>query len=262
LRARARRNVGERSSGGYSRIIFNHIRLIFAHAALRFDLERLPTDRLKPSALGLIARSRQRVLDDREIRALWSATAALGYPFGSYVRVLLLTGGRRSAIAGGRFSEIDLATRTWIIPRERAKCDCEHRVPLTDDLLKLLAELPRFRSGDHVFTTTFGKTSIAGFSKYTARLHRAMRAELGPDLPSFTLHDLRRTFRTRLSEVGVAERVAELCIAHAPRNALVRIYDQHRFEAEIRTAHERWHQRLRGIIEPPPANVVTLAARA
>jgi hypothetical protein len=140
--------------------------------------------------------------------------------------------------------------------------DCEHRVPLTDDLLKLLAELPRFRSGDHVFTTTFGKTSIAGFSKYTARLHRAMRAELGPDLPSFTLHDLRRTFRTRLSEVGVAERVAELCIAHAPRNALVRIYDQHRFEAEIRTAHERWHQRLRGIIEPPPANVVTLAARA
>ena len=39
------------SSGAYARNTFGHVRLIFMHAALRFDLERLPTDRLRPRDL-------------------------------------------------------------------------------------------------------------------------------------------------------------------------------------------------------------------
>ena len=171
-----------------------------------------------------------------------------------------MTGCRRSEVSAATWSEIDLATRTWTIPASRHKAGSEHHIPLTDDTVALLAGLPRHRSGDHVFTTTFGKTSIAGFSKFTARLVRAMRSELGPDMPPFCLHDLRRTFRSRLSEIGISERVAELCIAHAPRNALVRIYDQHRFADEIRAAHEAWHRRLRDILEPPHSNIVPLRA--
>ena len=196
LRARARRNVGERSSGAYGRIVYNHIRAIFQHAALRFDLERLPTDRLKPNALGLIARSRQRALDDREIAALWTATAQLGYPFGSYVRVLLLTGCRRSEIAGGRWSEIDFESKTWTIPRERAKSDSPHLVPITDDVAQLLASLPRFQSGDFVFSACWGRKPICGFSKYTTRLLKLMRAELG-DMADFGIHDIRRSYRSK-----------------------------------------------------------------
>ena len=146
-------------------------------------------------------------------------------------------------IAGGRWSEIDLAAKVWVVPRERAKADCEHRIPLTEDLIALLATLPRHRSGDHVFTTTFGKTSISGFSKACARLHRLMRAELGQAMPRWCLHDLRRTFRSRLSELGIAERVCELAIDHA-RTGVGRIYDLHRFESEIRSANERWHREV------------------
>jgi integrase len=126
-------------------------------------------------------------------------------------------------------------------------------------MLELLGELPRYRSGDHLFTTTFGKTSIAGFSKYTARLLRLMRLELG-DMANLSLHDLRRTTRTRLSELRIPEHVAEQAIGHAKRG-LLRIYDQHRHGDEVREAFEAWHQRLRGIVSPPPANanVVALA---
>ena len=84
-----------------------------------------------------------------------------------------------------------------------------------------------------------------------------MRAELGADMPSFCLHDLRRTMRTRLSEIGIAEHVAEIAIGHAKRG-LIRIYDQHRHADAVRAAFERWHARLRDLIAPPPANVVTL----
>lgn len=253
LKARARRNVGARSTGGYARIIFNHARMIFQFAALRHDLERLPTDRLKPAQLGLIFKPRSRVLSDDEIRALWAASEQMGYPFGDFIKVLLLTGARRGEIAGARWDEIDLEAKTWTIPAGRAKSGNPHVVPITADLAALLATLPRFKSGDHLFSTSCGRTSISGFSRYTARLLR----EMG-NPPPFSLHDLRRTYRSRLSELGISERVAEMAISHGPRNGLLRVYDQHRYESEIRSANEAWHRRLRGLVSPPPANVVAL----
>jgi integrase len=222
LKARARRNVGERSSGAFARIVFSHCRALFSWAALRYDLERSPCDRLKPSALGLVARPRARVLNDAEIKAAWAAAETMGYPFGCFIQMLLMTGARRSEVSAATWDEFDLAAKVWTIPASRHKAGSEHRVPLTDAMLELLGELPRYRSGDYLFSTTFGKTSIAGFSKYTAKLMRLVRSELGA-MPSFALHDLRRSFRTKLSEIGISERVAELAIGHAPRNPLIRV---------------------------------------
>ena len=87
-----------------------------------------------------------------------------------------------------------------------------------------------------------------------------MRAEL-PDLPPFSKHDMRRTMRTRLSELRVPEHIAEAVIGHAPRG-LARIYNQHRFADEIREALELWHRRLRTIVEPAPANANVVPLRA
>jgi integrase len=208
--------------------MFAHIRLIFQQAALRYDLERLPTDRLKPRGLGLVARPRQRVLSDREIAALWRACDTMGCPFGPFIKMLLMTGCRRNEVADARWSEIDLAARTSTVPRERAKADSPHLVPTTDELVVLLASLPRHASGDFVFSTCWGRNPISGFSKCAARVHRLMRAELGEAMPAFCLHDLRRTFRSRLSECGVSERVAELANAHS-RTGIARVYDCHAF---------------------------------
>ena len=252
LRERARRSVGGRMSGAHARCVFSHVRALFRWACLRYDLPSSPCDRLRPQDLGIAPRARQRVLSNAEIRALWRATDATGAPFGAFIRVLLLTGCRRGEAAGARWGEFDLSGKVWTIPRERAKSDAEHVVPLTDDLLALLAALPRFQSGDFVFATDFGRKPIGGFSKRTARLHRLMEVQSG-----FTLHDLRRTMRTRLSEIGIAEHVAEIAIGHAKRG-LIRIYDQHRHADEVREAFVLWHKRLRDLISTPPANVVTL----
>jgi hypothetical protein len=73
-----------------------------------------------------------------------------------------------------------------------------------------------------------------------------MRAELGA-VPGFCLHDLRRTFRSRLSELGVSERIAELAIQHGPKDPLVKIYNRYEFDAEIRAAFEAWATRLAGL---------------
>jgi integrase len=52
-------------------------------------------------------------------------------------------------------------------------------------------------------------------------------------------HDLRRTFRTMLSRIGVAPHVAELCLGHVGRDVLQRIYDGHDFSAEKIAAWEK-----------------------
>ena len=74
---------------------------------------------------------RQRVLGDREMRALWFAAGKLGYPYRDVFRLLALTGQRKSEVAEARWREFDLDKRVWAIPAERMKGDAAHEVPLT-----------------------------------------------------------------------------------------------------------------------------------
>jgi integrase len=82
---------------------------------------------------------------------------------------------------------------------------------------------------------------------------------MGDGVAPWTFHDCRRTMRTRLAELQVPDHIAELCIGHA-RQGLARIYDQHRYEREMRAAFDAWAARLRDIVGGPPSgdNVVSL----
>ena len=147
-----------------------------------YGLESLLCERIRPSRLIGRKEPRQRVLDDDEIQALW--TACTDYPFGSFVRMLLLTGQRRTEVAGMRWSEIDLHRKVWTIPAARMKAGAAHVVPLTAPVIELLEGLPRFQRGDCVFSATMGAKPINGFSKYKARLDA--RVKIAP----WVLHDL------------------------------------------------------------------------
>jgi integrase len=71
------------------------------------------------------------------------------------------------------------------------------------------------------------------------------------------LHDLRRTARSLLSRAGVAPDVGERCVAHAI-TGIRSVYDHHDFRDEKADAFERLASLVDRIINPPPANVVTL----
>jgi integrase len=224
-----------------------------------YGLETSPCDRLKPKAIIGKKVFRTRILNDLELRAFWRATQQLGYPYGPLFQMLALTGQRKSEVAESAWSEFDLARKLWVIPAERMKADAAHIVPLTDDVMAILASLPRFKKGDHLFSTDFGVKSVNGFTKGKVRLDKAMAAELGRAVTPFVIHDLRRTTRTGLSALAVPDLVRELVIAHT-KPGLHKVYDQHAYINEKRHALELWAARLRDIVEPPPANVVKLAS--
>lgn len=252
--------IVDRDARAHAHTVYGHIRAIFNWAAARYDLAASPCDRLKPKDLIGAKKPRERVLIDAELRALWKATATMGYPFGSMLRLALLTGVRKTEASDARWGEFDLAAGVWTIPAARFKSDSEPIVPLTPAVVVLLNQLPRFRTGTFVFSTTFGDKPIDGFSKAKERLDRLMRAELGgAKLEPFVIHDIRRTVRTRLSAL-CPERVAEAAIGHG-RRGLLRVYDQHSYADEVRIALETWQAKLRAIVEPPPGdNVVPIRA--
>jgi integrase len=216
-----------------------------------------PCDRVKAAEIHGSPEARDRVLSDDEIRRVWAAADATDYPYGPLVKMLLLTGQRRDEIAAARWNEIDLENGLLTIGPGRMKAKAGHVVPLTPKAVEILAELPRFAAGDFVLSGQTGMKAFSGFSKAKKRLDRAM-GEIAP----FTLHDLRRTVRTRLAELGVTPFVGELVIGHTQKGVHA-VYDLHRYEDEKREALERWERRLLSIVDPEPAvNVAAMPARA
>jgi integrase len=250
--------------------LLGHVRTLFNWAIARgvYGLERSPCDRLRPGAVIGEKQARTRVLNDDEIRAFWAACEALEYPYGPLFQLLLLAGQRKSEVGEAQWREFDLAKGLWTIPATRMKADAAHVVPLSEPVRRILADLPRFKSGDFLFSTTFGKKPVAGYSKAKVRLNSLMleklreRATNGEaTIAPFVLHDCRRTMRTGLSALPIPDLVRELVIAHT-KPGLHKVYDQHAYLAEKAEALTLWAARLRDIIEPPLANVVALQAGA
>ena len=263
--------IAARPAPAFARNILDAIRAVFNWAVARpvYGLEYAPTDRVKPKALLGAKKLRERVLDDDELRAVWRAAARSGYPYGSLIQLILLTGCRVGEVSGARWPEFDLERdRLWVIPAARFKMNSEHRVPLTADMIEFLKALPRWKSGDFLFTMN-GSKPFNGFSKSKVRFERrvlltwrALGRQRGIDrgrvkLEHFTLHDLRRTVRTRLAVLRIPDNVAELVIGHS-KKGLARVYDQHTYLEEMREALTAWSALLHSIVEPPPPNVVPL----
>ena len=242
-----------------------------------YGLESNPCRRLNPSDLIGQRHDRDRVLSDEELQAFWRVTERVNYPYGPMYRLLLLTGLRLGEVCGARWSEFDLARKEWTIPAARMKKVKGGAkpliVPLTDAMLLLLDALPRFGSGDFVFSNDFGNHPLkpANFSDPKERLDSAMRDELAklaierrkdPDkvtLPHFVNHDIRRTVRTHLSALRISEEVREAVLAHV-RPGIKGTYDKHQYLEEKREALTLWNARLRSIVELPPATDVDLRA--
>jgi integrase len=251
--------------------VLGHVTTMFNWAIERgiYGVDTSPCDRIKPARLIGPKVPRHRVLSDVEIVAFWRAAGRLGCPNGPLFRMLLLTGQRKSEVAEARWHEFDLSNRLWTVPPERFKSGSTHVVPLTNDVSTLLEELPRWIGGTFLFSTTAGRKPVNGFSKAKQQLDgrmlrtlRAMARKRGEDprsvrLEPFVLHDLRRTMRTRLSSLRVADAVAEMVIGHG-RKGIQRVYDQHTYLPEMREALDAWAARLRVLVEPPLPNVLTL----
>jgi integrase len=215
-----------------------------------------------------VEQARERVLTADELRWIWPAFETLGYPFGPFFKLALLTGQRRDEVAGVQWAEIDEENSVWTIPAARTKARRVHTVPLTKESLEVIEGLKATRREDvpFVFSVT-GKTSISGFSRAKTLLDKAItkarKENKGKELsvlPRWTVHDLRRTMATECSRLGVARFVVSRLLNHADRE-VTGIYDRNSYLAEKTAAMKQWSSYLLNVVTPQPDKVASLAAR-
>lgn len=251
-----RRDVRDLIEGIEGDVLPNRV-LTLVRTIFRFALSR---DWIEASPVEGIAKpkeetERDRFLDMAETKRVWDAGPLLGHPYGPFVRALLLTGQRRSEVAGMRWQDVDLDAGTWLLKAADTKGERAHLVPLSAPMVELLEALPRF--GDYAFTTD-GKTHIGGFAKGKSRLD-AFLAAGGEPLEPWTFHDLRRTVGTHMARLGVSRDVRARVFNHALQGVTDRTYNVFDYAADKRSALDRWAAELmRAVAGEKPAKVVPI----
>jgi integrase len=218
------------------------VRKMFNWALSRDIIHASPCAGVKPPAAE---QSRDRVLSDDELRNVWRASTAVGWPLGSIVQMLILTGQRRDEVGRMTWSEADLKARLWTLPRERVKTNQAHEVPLSDAAVAVLKAVPHIADSSFVFTTD-GVTVFSGFSKSKRRLD----ALLPKDMPPWRLHDMRRTVASGLARLGTNLPVIEKVLNHTSGSfaGIVGVYQKHSFADEKRAALEAWGKHVISLV--------------
>jgi integrase len=225
-------NIVDRGSPISANRTLAAIRKLFNWAEGRYGLDRNPCFRVEGPGTEM---ARDRVLTDKELKAVWRATVKLGGSFGAVVQLLMLTGQRRSEVAWMEWRELDLAGRLWKLPRGRVKNDSGHEVPLSAQTLKVIAAVPRIHGQQLLFSSN-GITAVSGFSDAKKGLNE------GTGFEDWTLHDLRRTMASGMARLGVNLPVIEKILNHSSGSfrGVVGVYQRHSFADEKRAALDLW----------------------
>ncbi len=196
------------------------------------------------------AQARERVLDDDEIRRVWTACEELGN-YGALIRMLLLTTQRLDKVLTMAWADID-ADGVWRVPTV-SKREKPHggELKLPQLARDLLAAIPVLEGNPFVFAGR-GQGHSNGHSKNKARLDKAS------GVTNWVVHDLRRTGRSLLSRAGVNSAVAERTLGHV-QPGVQGVYDRHRYFDEKADALRRLAALIERVLAPPPsAQVVNL----
>jgi integrase len=223
-------------------------------AALNWAVEREYLD-VNPAATvkkRKIEASRDRVLSDDELRAIWRAADRLAEPSRSLVKAWILTGQRRDEVRCMPWSEVDLPRALWTLPAARNKGKRNHEIPLSPMMVQLLGEPGRPRAP--VF-------SMDGTKPYGGQnwLKTILDRESG--VTGWTYHDFRRTVSTGMAALHVPQDTIDRVLNHA-KGTLAGVYNRHAYLEQKRKALDAWAERVAFLVgEARDApNVVELKA--
>jgi integrase len=190
-------------------------------------------------------KSRDRVLTDAELAAVWNAAAG---SYGDIVKLLALTGQRAAEIGNLRWDEIDFDKKLISLPAERTKNGRPHEVPLSDAAIAILKQ-QRAPNREFVFGRRDG--GFFGWGQCKAALDKKL------NLKPWRIHDLRRTCATGMGELGTQPHVIEAVLNHVSgqRAGIAGIYNRALYKAEKAQALAKWATHVLAVAEGKKSNV-------
>ena len=176
---------------------------------------------------------RERVLDGQEIRAVWTATAAME-PYHIMVRLLLLTGQRANQIASLQEDWIDYDGKVINFPAWIMKSNQQQRLPFGPLIEQhLRTAVPQ---NGHLFSRTGTGFAFDNWGRNKKQLDRVCPVR------GWTHHDLRRTWATHSAQLDTAPHIIERVLAHSTGtiSKIAAIYNRFKYEEQMREAILRY----------------------
>ncbi|MFS8173577.1 tyrosine-type recombinase/integrase [Vreelandella titanicae] len=227
-----------------------YLKQLFNHGIKLGLITYNPASAFNVNDAGGVEKSRNRALSTDELS---KAFAVFRENHTSFTRdnylacaLLVVLGVRKTELTEAKWSEFDLSDARWDLPGERSKSGVGIAIPIPLQAIAWLDELqiracgspyvfPSRRSSKqpHMGKDTLNRAIAKLFGKEPGKKQQPEN-RMG-DLAEFTVHDLRRTCRSLLAELGVPGHVAERCLNHKLKG-VEGIYDRYDYYEERKQA--------------------------
>ncbi|WP_083704337.1 tyrosine-type recombinase/integrase [Serratia oryzae] len=229
---RMRENGAETFAG----IMLSKLKQAFAYCVRTEKIKLNPISALRVNDVGTPVKVVKRYFSDDEIGRFWHALegSSITYQNKLLVKLLLLTGARGVELRKAKKGEFDLKNRTWRVPAENSKTRQPFERGLSRDAVALLEEaINLYPDIKQLFPPAVSKEDRPMSAGVLLNLAEQIRNEMG--VHDWAMHDLRRTAKTKMSELGIPPHVSEKVLGHKLGGVLA-VYDQHSYLKEQQEA--------------------------
>lgn len=191
---------------------------------------------------------RDRWLVDQEVQRLYSTLEIYhNQSVANAIRLLLLTGARRSEVLKATWDQFDLENGTWTKPAHTTKQKRTEHLPLSFQAISLLGHMKEKSMTEHLFPGKLPGKPLKDIKKawHTIRTQA--------DLPDVRLHDLRHTHASHLVSSGLSLKIVGKLLGHTQTSTTERY--AHLADESTRQATEFFGNKLDRLMQKVSAAV-------
>lgn len=242
-------NIVARGAPVHANRVLSTIKQVFNSAVSRGRMQHNPAACIRARDIGGTEKPRDRYLSLNEIKLLWKFLDAeknqLSLQTKNAIKIILLTGVRTAELRLATLSEFDFEQSLWTIPAEHSKTDNAMKIHLSPQVKKLFMELKENSTSHYILSGVKANTPLT--ENALPRAIKRMEDRLG--IPSWTAHDLRRTFATQLGEaLHIEPVVIEKCLGHKmPR--IMATYNKNEMLPQRKEVLSRWAQFVEDLLQ-------------
>lgn len=234
------------------------IRKMFSFAVKRGVLDASPCVEIDPPAEE---NERDRILTEEEIKRFWFGLdrAKMSEGTRAVLRLLLITAQRKGELSQAKWSEVDLKSGWWTVPKEKSKNKRIHRVPLPPIAIDIFKQAKAIAGDsrwvfpsckDQPITPRSISRAIRNNSEKKSSDNHKHTPPYGDffQMNHFTPHDLRRTATNMMTSSGISEFDVSKVLNHKIQSVTSKHYNHYSYDKEKQKALGVWDRKLTAIL--------------
>jgi hypothetical protein len=226
--------------------LFSHLRDFFGWCVKKRKISTSPMSGMEKPWDGAKPRERdwfKKEAGANAIKALWQTADKIGGTEGKYLKVMILTAKRRTALAEMRWEHIE-PDWFWDAPKSKSKNKRLHGVPLP-------------RLAQHVLHPRQPRGKVFGEINFNGLLANIRQLS---GIPDFIYHGIRHLAETKTAELRdkqhrplILPHIRDMLFDHASKRGTGGSYDHSDYRLELTAAVEVWAAHVEALVQPEGA---------